>query len=111
MTLDTATLIKRLAGPAAAASGNSTLFTPTASHAYTIKKIRVVNTDTANAKTFQLFIGGSTAATAITPVLTLDAGGFAESDDFIVLTAAADTLQTTVSATGLTFSVYGLDQS
>lgn len=102
--------LKRIAGPAAVASGTSTVFTGTALHTYTIKRVKIANTDTANAKTFQLFIGGSAAANAITPVFTIDAGGMAESDDFIVL-SGAETLQITASGTGLTISVYGLDQS
>ncbi|HEY6018706.1 MAG TPA: hypothetical protein VIY48_02095 [Candidatus Paceibacterota bacterium] len=102
--------LARLVGPTAAASGTSTLYTGTAAHTYTIKKIKVVNTDVANTKTFQLFINGSAAGNAITPVLTVDAGGYAESDEFMVL-SGTDTLQITTSATGLTVSVYGLDQT
>lgn len=110
MTLDTANVLSRLVGPSAAASGTSTIFTGVANHVYTIKKVKIVNTDAVNTKTFQLFIGGSAAANAITPVYTIDAGGYAESDEFLVLTGA-ETLQITTSATGLTVSVYGLDQS
>jgi hypothetical protein len=101
--------LKRLQGPAAAASGTSTLITVPAAHLYTVKKIKVVNTDLVNTKTFQLFINGSAAGNAITPVYTIDAGGYAESDEFTVL-AATDTLQITTSATGLTVSIHGLDQ-
>lgn len=111
MALDTSNLLSRIAGPTAAASGTSTLFTPTASHVYTVKKIKVVNTDTVNSKTFQLFVGGSAAANAVTALFTVDAGGYAESDEFLVLQSTGDTLQVTTSATGLTFSVYALDQS
>lgn len=109
MALDTANQLSRLA-LAAAASGTSTLFTGTTAHIYTIKKIKVVNTDAVNSKTFQLFVNGSAAANAITPVFTVDAGGYAETDEFIVL-SGTDTLQITTSATLLTVSVYGLDQS
>jgi hypothetical protein len=109
MTLDTANALSRLQGPAAAAAGNSTLITVPAGHIHTIKKIRIVNTDAVNSKTFQLFINGAAAGNAITPVLTVDAGGFAESDETVVL-VATDTLQITTSATGLTTSVHGLDQ-
>lgn len=101
--------LSRLAGPTAAASGASTVLTVPASHTYTIKRIKVVNTDTANAHTFQLFINGSAAANAITPVFTIDAGGFAECDDFDVL-VATDTLHVTTDAAGLTITVTGLDQ-
>lgn len=110
MVLSTTDMLKRLQGPAAAAAGTSTLITVPTGHLYTIKKIKIVNTDTLNTKTFQLFINGSAVGNAITPVLTVDAGGYAESDEFIVL-AAADTLQITTSATGLTVSVAGLDQA
>src|SRR5882762_10021246 len=100
MALDPSNKLSRLAGPTAAASGTSTLLTVTTAHIYTVKKIKIVNTDTTNTKTFQLFINGSAAANAITPVYTVDAGGYAESDEFVIL-AAADTLQITTSATGL----------
>lgn len=110
MAIDTTNALLRLAGPTAAASGTSTLITVPASHVYTVKKIKVVNTDAVNSKTFQLFINGSAAANAETPVFTVDAGGYAESDEFLIL-AATDTLQITTSATGLTVSVFGLDQN
>jgi hypothetical protein len=110
MALSTTDMLKRLAGPAAAASGTSTLITVPTGHLYTVKKIKVVNTDTVNTKTFQLFINGSAAANAITPVYTVDAGGSGVSDEFEVL-AAGDTLQITTSATGLTVTVAGLDQA
>jgi hypothetical protein len=102
--------LSRLAGPSAAASGTSTIFTGTAANVYTIKKIKVVNTDTVNSKTFQLFLNGSAAANAITPVFTIDPGAMADGDDFIVM-SGTETLQITTSATGLTVSVYGLDQA
>ena len=111
MALDAANLIVPLVKPVAVAAGTSTLYTPTAAHVYTVKKMRFTNTDTVNSKTFQLFVGGATQDKAITPVFTVDPGGFAESDDFVVLNAAADTLQVIASATGLTFCMYGLDQS
>jgi hypothetical protein len=101
--------LSRIAGPAAVAAGTSTLFTGTGAHVYTIKKIRIVNTDAVNAKTFQLFINGSAAGNAITPVFTIDAGGMAESDDFIILTGV-ETLQIIASATLLTATIFGLDQ-
>jgi hypothetical protein len=98
--------VVRVAGPSAAASGTSTVFTGTAGNTYTITHIKIVNTDASNTKTFQLFLNGSAAGNAITPVYTVDAGGFAESDDFTVITGT-ETLQITTSATGLTVSVYG----
>lgn len=110
MALDTANLLSRIAGPTAMASGTSTIFTGTAAHVYTIKKIKIANTDATNAKTFQLFINGSATANAVTPVFTVDAGGYAESDEFMVL-AGTDTLQVVTSGTGMTVTVYGLDQS
>jgi hypothetical protein len=108
--LSTTDMLKRLQGPAAAAAGASTLITVPAGHLYTIKKIKIVNTDVVNTKTFQLFINGAAAGDSITPVYTVDAGGSAESEEFVIL-AATDTLRITTSATGLTVSVYGLDQA
>lgn len=101
--------LKRLIGPVAVAAGTSTLFTGTAAHVYSIKKILIVNTDAANAKTISLGIGGVAAGNLITPVLTIDAGGFAEFDGLLTLTGV-ETLQANASATGLTITVSGLDQ-
>lgn len=59
--------------PAAAA----TIYTVGAGLITLVKSIHVVNTDTLNTNSFQLFAGGTAQANAITAVLTLPAGGFA----------------------------------
>jgi hypothetical protein len=105
-----ADLLRRIFGPQAIASGISTLFTGTSLHTYTIKNIRIVNTDTVNAKTLILGIGGVAAANQILPQITIDAGGAAECDSLIVL-VGAETLQANASGTGLTITASGLDQS
>lgn len=103
-------VLSRIVGPVAVASGTSTLFTGTAAHRYSIKSIRIINTDTANAKTISLGIGGVAAANLILPTVTIDAGGWAEWDGLISLNGV-ETLQANASATGLTITVSGLDQS
>ena len=105
-----ADLLKRILGPVAIASGASTLFTGTALHTYTIKNIKVVNTDPTNAKTLILGIGGVAAANQILPTVTIDPGGFAEFDGMLVL-SGVETLQASASGTGLTITISGLDQS
>lgn len=104
-----ADILKRLFGPVAIASGASTLFTGTAAHTYTIKNIRVVNTDPVNARTLILGIGGVAAANQILPQISIDAGGSAEFDGLLVL-SGVETLQASASGTGLTITASGLDQ-
>jgi hypothetical protein len=105
-----ADLLKRIVGPSAVASGTSTLFTGTAGHTYSIKHIRIINTDSANAKTIVLGIGGVAAANQILPTVTIEAGGWAEWDGLLTM-EGTETLQANASATGLTITVSGLDQS
>lgn len=63
------------------ATSAATIYTaPTSTEAF-IRSIHVVNTDTSNSNTFQLFVGGTAAANAITPVFTLVAGGMAVYED------------------------------
>jgi hypothetical protein len=59
------------------AAAAATIYTATADGPTMVKSISVVNTDAANASTFQLFVGGTAAANAITPVITLPKGGCA----------------------------------
>jgi len=59
----------------------ATIYTATADGPTLVRSISVVNTDGSNASTFQLFVGGTAAANAITPVLTLPAGGSAVYED------------------------------
>src|SRR3990172_1332202 len=57
--------------PAAAA----TIYTATADGPTFVRSIHVVNTDIAAVSTFQLFVGGTAAENAITPILTIPIGG------------------------------------
>jgi hypothetical protein len=100
--------LSRIVGPVNIASGTSTIFTGTTAHVYTIKQMTIVNA-TAGAITVKLGIGGVTDALLIMPTSTIDAGGFAEWEGMRVLTGT-QTLQALTSATGLTFTMDGLDQ-
>jgi hypothetical protein len=102
-------ILKRILGPVAIASGTSTLFTGTAAHTYTIKNIKVVNNSGATV-TLKLGIGGVADANLILPTATIDAGGMAEFDGLLVM-SGTETLQAVASATGLTITISGLDQS
>lgn len=62
-------------------SGAATIYTAPGSTTAFVRSILAVNTDTANTQTFQLFRGGTAAANAITPVITLPAGGAASYED------------------------------
>jgi hypothetical protein len=59
----------------------ATIYTATANGPTFVRSIHVVNTDTANNSTFQLFVGGTAQANAITPVMTLLPGGMAVYED------------------------------
>ena len=59
----------------------ATIYTATANGPTFVRSISVVNTDTVNASTFQLFVGGTAAANAITPNFNLLAGGMATYED------------------------------
>lgn len=103
--------MKRIFGPANAASGTSTVFTGTAAHVYSIKHMEIVN-PTAAAITIKMGISSDTAladAELILPTVTIDAGGFAEFDGLEVLTGTEQLVAVT-SATGLTITGHGLDQ-
>lgn len=63
------------------ATSAATIYTATANGPTFIRSITVVNTDTSNSNTFQLFAGGTAASNAITPVFTLVAGGHAQYED------------------------------
>lgn len=78
----------------------ATIYTAPASTQSFVKTIAVVNTDTVNPQTFQLFRGGTAAANAITPVITLPAGGMATYEDgfgWEVMTAAG-VIQSVIAA-------------
>src|SRR5947209_19305543 len=59
------------------AAADAVIYTAPASTTSFIKSIHVVNTNAGATQTFQLFRGGIVAANAITPVISLPAGGFA----------------------------------
>jgi hypothetical protein len=101
--------LSRIVGPVNIANGDSTVFTGTAAHRYTLKHIRLVNTTGASI-TVKLGIGGIAAANLILPATPIDAGGFAEFDGLLIL-VGTETLQANASATGVTITVAGLDQS
>ena len=63
------------------AAAAATIYTATANGPSFVRSIHVVNTDTTNASTFQLFAGGTAAANAITPVFNLVPGGMALYED------------------------------
>lgn len=106
--------LSRIVGPVNMASGLSTVFTGTTAHTYTIKQITVVN-NTAADITVKLGIQAVTAdpladADLFLPTATIDAGGMATFDGLLVL-SGTEKLRAHTSATGLTISVHGLDQS
>jgi hypothetical protein len=109
MSLDTFNRAKRLAGPANIASGTSTIFTGTASHDYTVRSIRIVN-NTSAPITVKLGIGGVTDALLILPAIVIPAFDLYHEECLFILTGT-DTLQANASASGLTITVCGLDQS
>lgn len=104
-----AEVLSRLAGPANVANGTSTVFTGTAAHTYSIRSIRIVN-DSAGAIVIKLGIGGVTDALLILPALSIGPGE-AYHDDGLFVLSGTETLQANATATGLTITVSGLDQS
>ncbi|MGV0984968.1 MAG: hypothetical protein ACOYB2_10465 [Limnohabitans sp.] len=73
---------KPLAQVQLAASAGEVYAAPASTEAF-IRTITVVNTNTTTARTFQLFVNGSDAAHAITPVFVVPAGGSAIYEDGI----------------------------
>lgn len=63
------------------AAAAATIYTVPAGTTAFVRSIHVVNTDTTNTMTFQLFRGGLVAANAITAVITIPAGGTAVYED------------------------------
>lgn len=63
------------------AAAAATIYTVPASTQSFVRSIHVVNMDTVNNNTFQLFRGGTAAANAITPVFVLSPGGSAVYED------------------------------
>lgn len=101
--------LSRILGPSNIGSGTNTLFTGTAAHTYTIKHIIIVNA-TAGSITLILGIGGVTAATQILGSTAIGAGERLEFTGLLVMTGT-QTLQSSATATGMTITVSGLDQS
>lgn len=102
-------ILSRLAGPANVASGTSTIYTGTALHTYSIRSIRIVNNGTA-VITIKLGIGGVTDAVLILQAIAIQPGGYYHDDGLFIL-SGTETLQANASASGLTITVCGLDQS
>jgi hypothetical protein len=63
------------------ANAAATIYTAPAGPTTFVNSILVVNTNTTTPQTFQLFRGGTAAANAITPVVTIPAGGWAQYED------------------------------
>jgi hypothetical protein len=101
--------LSRIAGPVNVANGTSTVFTGTATHTYTIRSIRIAN-NTAGSITIALGINGIASANMFLPVTSI-APGTSIQDDGTFVMSGTETLQASTSATGLTITVSGLDQS
>jgi hypothetical protein len=104
-----ASALARLAGPANIPSGTSTVFTGTAGHTYAIGRILIVN-NTGSSKTIKVGIGGVTDDLLLSPTLSVPQKGVLALKGLVVL-AGAETLQVNASATGMTITVFGLDQT
>jgi hypothetical protein len=109
MALDASNVLKKIVGPVNIASGTSTIFTGTVNHIYTMKNIRIVN-NSGGSITVRLGIGGTADANLILPAIAIAAGSFYTEDTLLALTGT-ETLQAITTATGLTITVSGLDQS
>ena len=97
-----------LSGPAAVASGTSTLFTVPALHTYTIVTILILNRN-ASARTVKLGVDGVADGNLITPPVAL-AQNEQGVGSFKLSLAAGKTLQVNTDGTGVTVTVSGLDQ-
>jgi len=104
-----ATQLKKLAGPANAATATSSIFTGTSGHYYAIKNLRYVN-NTAAAITVKFGIGGTADANLLIPSTSVPAGGMLNHDCYVVL-EQTEVLHINVSATGGTYTVSGVDTS
>jgi hypothetical protein len=84
------------------ASSVATIYTATANGPTFVKSVHVVNTDSANSRTFQYFTNGTASANAITPIYTLLPGGMAVYEDdgqgWTFYTASGQILQSQYSA-------------
>lgn len=109
MALSTTEVLKRVIGPVNIANGTSTVFTGVTVHRYTFKNIRIVN-NSGGAITVKLGIGGVTDPLLFLHTLSIAANSTYTEDLFLV-TEGVETIQATTSATGLTLTASGLDQS
>lgn len=92
------------------AAAPATIYTAPALTQAVIKQISVVNTDTV-AHTYQFFQGGLVAANAITPIVTLQGGEWAEFNGNILVDAADTLAGGSDAAAVMTTTVYGLEVS
>ena len=103
--------LSRLAGPAQAANGTSTIFTGTAAHTYTIRNITLIN-QSASSVTVKLGIGGVADANLVCPPISIDGSGGQVRISDVTVMSGTETLQINVSAaSAITYSVHGIDQS
>ena len=63
------------------AASAATLYTVPGSTSAFVKTVTAVNSDASNSHQFQLFVNGTAAANAITPLVTIPAGGMATYED------------------------------
>ena len=101
--------LSRIVGPVNMGNGTTTIFTGTAAHRYSFRGIRVVN-NSAGSITFKLGIGGVTDALLIVHEVALASKATYYDSDLVVL-SGTETLQANTSATGLTITVSGVDQT
>lgn len=100
MELNGTTEVYKVLAQLQLAAAAATIYTVPASNTAFVRSITVVNTDTVNTQTFQLFRGGLIAANAITPNITLPAGGMAMYEDgygWEIMTAAG-VIQSVIAA-------------
>lgn len=81
MELNAGTEVYKVLDQRQLAAAAATIYTTPASTTAFVRSISVVNTNAGVSQTFQLFRGGLVAANAITPVLTIPAGGMAVYED------------------------------
>ena len=90
------------------ATSVTAIYTAPASTAGIVRRVVIVNNDTVD-RTFRLYKNGTGAANAITPTLTIDAGGFAEWDGAMAF-AATESLRAIGSVSSqLTITVDGVE--
>lgn len=101
--------LSRIIGPTNLAGGSSTAFTGTDGHTYTIRSLRIVNNSSATI-TVKVGIGGVADSQLVVPDVAIPAKGVFRDGGLIIL-ADTETVMAFTSASGLTLSAFGLDQS